>query len=90
MRHLKQAFREADTDNNGYIDRDEMRNFMLENSDESMRNSTTSFDDIFASIDRNNDGKVSWTEFITAGMNKSQLLSDGSLSRAFNHLDSGS
>ena len=45
------------------------------------------FDDILETLDKNRNGVVDYTEFLTAAADKSQLLTDANLRFAFNMFD---
>lgn len=50
--------------------------------------SSASFDEIYDGMDIDGDGKISYSEFITAAMFKTVLMTESSLRMAFDHLDS--
>ena len=84
MREMKRAYRLIDTDQDGRISKEEMRNFLVEQTDEENR---ASYDQYFNSMDINGDGEISYTEFIATGMSKTVLLADKQTDAAFKYLD---
>ncbi|XP_035685534.1 calmodulin-2-like [Branchiostoma floridae] len=62
---LRAAFRAFDADNNGYIDKTELRNVMTDICDDITRED---IDEMFQHFDRNGDGRIKYEEFISSVM----------------------
>jgi len=76
-----------DTSNDGFLSIEELRaglaqpmgSFYYKNAD---------WEEILLSIDSNNDGKVDFSEFVSAAYNRSTLINQKNLQIAFNIFDS--
>lgn len=72
-----------DSDNNGFLTKEE-----IEDSIASKIGSTqTDFDEILRAADSNNDGKVSYNEFITAAADRTAVVQKKNLDKAFKMFD---
>ncbi|XP_034680688.1 calcium-dependent protein kinase 13-like [Vitis riparia] len=59
--HLRKAFSYFDRDGNGYIERDELRDALMEDGADDC---TDVANDIFQEVDTNKDGRISYDEFV--------------------------
>lgn len=85
MAHIKMIYNALDTEKDGEITTTEfkaaLRNtFRLELSDWEMRR-------LLCYIDMNDDGMIQFSEFVIAGCNKFELITDQSLRVAFSNMD---
>ena len=83
-------FEKIDTNNNGYIELEEMQDFssgIFENQFESAFGRSANWRELFSIMDHNNDGQVSYQEFLTGACNKAELMNEETLREAFNILD---
>ena len=85
-KHLSKLFREIDTDKSGTLSKQEFKKaykffgektFLLDEE----------IDEIFDRVDKNNNGQIDYSEFITCAANISQLTSEKQLKAAFKALD---
>lgn len=97
LKMLREMFRTVDADGNGFLDEVELQkvfiNDELNNSGLGCSASTAHllqenwFETVMESIDKDQDGRVNWEEFITASIDKSKLLNEENLQIAFDWLD---
>ena len=84
LKVYKNAFFAIDFFHNGCIEEPELKKaFKLKNieiSDEEINH-------LFKIMDQNFKGAIDYTEFLMAGVNREQLLSEGNLTKAFNYFD---
>lgn len=82
MKDLRLAFEAIDADGNGIITMDELKTAMEKSGikDDSLYK-------LFASIDTNNSGLISYSEFLAATMRKKMLNDEDKLIEAFDKLD---
>ncbi|RVW22193.1 Calcium-dependent protein kinase 13 [Vitis vinifera] len=59
--HLRKAFSYFDRDGNGYIERDELRDALMEDGADDC---TDVVNDIFQEVDTDKDGRISYDEFV--------------------------
>eukprot|EP00347_Sterkiella_histriomuscorum_P008991 403342946 len=85
-KHLSKLFREIDTDKSGTLSKQEFKKaykffgektFLLDEE----------IDEIFDRVDKNNNGQIDYSEFITCAANISQLTSEKQLKAAYKALD---
>lgn len=76
---ISKVFKEIDSDNNGFLSEDEIR----EGINRMIGTSATNFEEILRAADSNKDGKVSYNEFIAAAADKAALLHKDTLDKAF-------
>ena len=86
MLELKQMFLEFDTNNDGFLSRDEIRTG-IRSVYGTINYKSPESEDIINKLDLNHDGKVSYVEFITTMANRTRLLTDQNLEVAFNVID---
>ena len=87
---LRRRFEAIDTNKDGFITADEMENFsrgLMENQFESMMGRSMNWREFFSILDPNNDGKISYAEFLAGASNKADLLNEERLCMAFDVLD---
>ena len=84
LKVYKNAFFAIDFFHNGCIEEPELKKaFKLKNieiTDEEINH-------LFKIMDQNFKGAIDYTEFLMAGVNREQLLSEGNLTKAFNYFD---
>ena len=87
---LRKRFEAIDTNKDGFITADEMEAYsrgIFENQYESLLGRTVNWRELFSMLDQNNDGKVSYNEFLAGASDKAALLNEEQLRKAFKVLD---
>lgn len=77
---------QLDTDKNGTLDRDELKEGM-DDLIGTFEMEQTNWDEFFDAIDTNHDGVVSHKEFIVASFDRQKLINKGNLDMAFDIID---
>ena len=85
LAHLGKLFQMIDTNKNGSINKEEFRQFMENRSDE-QTDDDNFVNAIFDNIDTDSSGKIEYSEFITAGLERSLMESNQNLESIFNTL----
>lgn len=86
---LGRFFTSADKNMDGFLTLDELGSAMKEFTDKhkSLFGENFTWDKILKKIDINNDGKISYEEFLTAATDRKKLLTKQHLKEAFDILD---
>ena len=79
---LRNAFRELDVDNSGTLEIAELKQAF-----EKSGLSNEEMNDLFYKIDFNQDGKLNYTEFLAATVDKNKAVTQQNLKLAFHHFD---
>ena len=75
LENLKNMFIKFDISQDGFLSQDELRHGMFEIMGP-LKASITDWAELIDSIDSNNDGKIDYGEFITAAVNRQNVISD--------------
>lgn len=86
IEQLKKIFTSLDHSGDGLLQLEEIQAGLLKVFGD-VRGKIKVFDEIMQSLDRNCNGVIDYTEFLTAASNKEQLLSDQNLMFAFKMFD---
>lgn len=86
LEELKQMFIQLDVDKNGLLSLDELKGGMEKIFGE-MKGNAKEYADLMASLDRDGNGYIDYTEFITAAIDKASILNRENLIAAFKLLD---
>lgn len=86
MAELKEVFLRFDESGDGYLQVEEIASGLKEVLGH-VKGSMKIFEDILNSLDKNCNGVIDYTEFLTAASDKEVLLSDKNLRFAFNMFD---
>ena len=86
LEDLRKMFLKLDTSKDGILDKDEIQNGMTEIM-EMFHIDQEDWDKIIGAMDTDGDGKIDYTEFITAAFNRELLLSQQNLNAAFKIFD---
>ena len=85
LANLGKLFQLIDTNKSGSVDKEEFRQFM-ENRSEELKDDDNLVNGIFENIDTDSSGKIEYSEFITAGLERSLIESNQNLESVFNSL----
>ena len=85
LAHLGKLFQMIDTNKTGSINKEEFRQFM-ENRNDEQTDDDNFVNAIFDNIDTDSSGKIEYSEFITAGLERSLMESNQNLESIFNTL----
>ena len=80
-------FKSLDTDQNGTLSREELKEGYTQLFGNSIERIDEEIDRIMAEVDINHSGEIDYTEFISASINRQQLLSKERLETAFKTFD---
>ena len=83
---MKAAFNQWDTNNDGTLTEDEIEEHMAEICSH-FNLEPINARKLLRAADINKDGKIDFSEFVAAALDRKQLLSDNNLRAAFNALD---
>ena len=86
VKELRDIFRELDTDNNGTLSYNEIKQGFLKYSGKK-KISDNEFNKIMSNVDADKNDAIEYEEFIAATMNLEELLTDENLIIAFNSFD---
>ena len=86
VKELRDIFRELDTDNNGTLSYNEIRQGFLKYSGKK-KMSDNEFNKIMSNVDADKNDAIEYEEFIAATINLEELLTDENLRIAFNSFD---
>ena len=86
VKELRDIFRELDTDNNGTLSYNEIRQGFLKYSGKK-KISDNEFNKIMSNVDADKNDAIEYEEFIAATINLEELLTDENLRIAFNSFD---
>ena len=87
---LRRKFEAINTNKDGFITREEIEFYscgVLENEFESIMGRAVNWREIFSILDSDNDGKISYADFLAGATDKATLLNEDSLRMAFNVID---
>lgn len=84
---LTNLFKSLDSDNNGTLSRNELKRGFLKVFGNKMEDIDGEVNRIMKEVDLNKSGEIDYTEFISAVINRQQLLSKQRLEMAFNSFD---
>ena len=87
---LRKQFQAIDLNQDGLITLDEMQEFsngVLEDQFRTLLGRNVNWRELFSILDHDNDGQISYREFVAGAADKSNLLSAESLRKAFDALD---
>ena len=85
--NLGKLFQIIDTNKSGSVDKEEFRKFMESRNEESKDGVDGNFvNAIFENMDTDSSGKIEFSEFITAGLERSLIESNQNLESVFNTL----
>lgn len=87
---LRRKFEAIDSNKDGFITRDELETFKqdaLKSEFEAIVGRAVNLDEVFSMLDMNNDGKVSYAEFLAGASNKADLINEEQLRIAFDTMD---
>lgn len=68
-------FKSIDKDSNGELSKEELISGYMQLYGFDKEHASTTVEDIFKQVDSNNSGKIDFTEFVVAAINKDKLLS---------------
>ena len=86
IKELKEIFSEMDTNKDGTLSTDEIKNCLIKlNSEKNMNNDEIM--QIFKGLDTNNSKRIEYTEFISAAIEKNEFLKEERLLDIFKALD---
>jgi len=86
LNELRNLFVKWDTNNDGYLSPQELRSNMAE-MEQYFNLREDQILKMINAADTNQDGKVDYTEFLTAAFDRQKLLSEPNLVKAFNIFD---
>ena len=86
---LRKIFLQLDKSKDGFLSLEEIKEGMksIQHSFQSVLGKDPNWEEVFNSIDRNDDGKVDFAEFIEGASNRMKLLNEENLKIAFEVLD---
>ena len=84
---MTEIFRSLDTDQNGTLSKEELKQGFLKYFGSSFENIDSEIDRIMIETDINRSGEIDYTEFISATLSRQQLLSKQRLEAAFKTFD---
>ena len=83
---MKSQFNAMDSNNNGLLDMDELKEGMRDQMD-ALYFDQFDWEEWLKTIDTDGDGQVNFTEFITAANNRKKMLNEKNLKTAFSIFD---
>jgi len=86
LKELREVFNRFDESGDGYLQLEEITNGLKEVLGH-VRGNMKVFDEILEALDKNRNGVIDYTEFLTAASNKEKLLTEKNLRFAFNMFD---
>ena len=84
---MTELFKSLDTDQNGTLSKEELKNGFLTLYGHHIENIDGEIERIMKEVDVNRSGEIDYTEFISACINRSKLLSKSRLETAFKMFD---